>query len=65
MAIVTGQIIFQIPFVWNRSTFEIIRHQYNMLLISLMDSILLWPIIAINEFQNNPTSEAVGNANKL
>ena len=51
MAIVTGQIIFQVPFIWKKSTFEIIRYQYNMLLISLLGSILLWPIIAINEWQ--------------
>lgn len=49
MAIVTGQIIFQVPFIWKKSTFEIIRYQYNMLLISLLGSILLWPIIIINE----------------
>jgi len=51
VAIVTGQLLFQLPFIWNRSTFEIIRYQYNMLLISLMGSVLLWPIITINEFQ--------------
>ena len=51
MAIVTGQIIFQVPFIWKKSTFEIIRYQYNMLLISLLGSILLWPIIVINEWQ--------------
>jgi len=50
MAIVTGQIIFQVPFIWKRTAFEIIRYQYNMLLISLLGSILLWPIIVINEW---------------
>jgi hypothetical protein len=50
MAIVTGQLIFQLPFVWTRTKFEIIRYHYNMLLISLMGSILLWPIIVINAF---------------
>lgn len=50
MAIVTGQIIFQVPFIWKKSRFEIIRYQYNMLLISLLGSILLWPIIVINEW---------------
>ena len=50
MAIVTGQLIFQLPFIWNRTKFEIIRYHYNMLLISLLGSILLWPIIAINAF---------------
>ena len=50
MAIVTGQILFQVPFIWNRTRLEIIRYQYNMLLISLLGSVLLWPIIVINGF---------------
>lgn len=50
MAIVTGQIVFQVPFILKRGPFEIIRYQYNMLLISLLGSILLWPIIGINAF---------------
>jgi hypothetical protein len=50
MAIVTGQLLFQLLFIWNRPKFEIIRYHYTMLLISLMGSILLWPIIVINIF---------------
>lgn len=50
IAIVTGQLIFQLPFIWNRTNVEIIRYHYNMLLISLMGSILLWPMIILNEF---------------
>ncbi|HSY60870.1 MAG TPA: hypothetical protein VK796_03290 [Cytophaga sp.] len=57
LAIVTGQLLFQLPFIWNRPTFEIIRYHYNMLLISLMGSILLWPIIILNSF--HPQSHVV------
>lgn len=54
MAIVTGQVLFQLPFVWKRTSYEILRYQYTMLVISLTGSVLLWPIIVINVYYPQP-----------
>jgi hypothetical protein len=50
MAIVSGQLLFQLPFVWKRTRLEIIRYLCTILLISLMGSVLLWPVIILNAF---------------
>ncbi|WP_299252470.1 hypothetical protein [uncultured Cytophaga sp.] len=52
--IVVGQLLFQLPFIWKNSGFEIIRYHYTMLLISLLGSVMLWPIIAINIYDPQP-----------
>lgn len=49
-AIVIGQLVFQLPFIFNRQRNEIFEYYYNMLLVSLIGSILLLPIIAYNVF---------------
>ena len=47
-AIVTGQLIFQFPFLLNKYRDRIFIYYYNMLLVSLSGSALLWPLILMN-----------------
>jgi len=48
--VVTGQLVFQFPFILKRSGAEIFEYYYNMLLVSLIGSVLLWPVIIYNIF---------------
>lgn len=54
LCIVVGQLLFQLPFIWKKSRFNIIRYYYMMLLISLLGSVLLWPIIGLNIYHPQP-----------
>lgn len=54
LCIVVGQLLFQLPFIWKKSSFEIIRYHYTMLLISLLGSVMLCPIICINIYFPQP-----------
>ncbi len=48
-AIVMGQLVFQFPFLIHKYRNRIFTYYYNMLLVALFGSALLWPLILINE----------------
>lgn len=50
LCMVIGQLLFQLPFIY-KSSF-LLKQEYflNMLLVSLMGSLLLWPLLAVNYF---------------
>lgn len=49
-AIVTGQLVFQFPLLIRKYRDRIFIYYYNMLLVALSGSILLWPLILINNY---------------
>ena len=51
-AIVIGQLIFQFPFIFRRKATQIFEYYYNMLMVSLIGSILLLPIILYNMYHS-------------
>jgi len=50
LCMVTGQLLFQLPFIYKRSVEEKINYYYNMLLVSCIGSLLLLPLIVVNHF---------------
>jgi len=48
--IVIGQLAFQFPFLLKKKWQEWLEYYFNMLLVSLLGSILLWPIIIVNKY---------------
>jgi len=52
LAIVTGQLVFQFPFIYNKPLTLKILYYENMLMVSLIGSVLLMPLIAVNRFYN-------------
>ncbi len=58
--LVLGMLFFQYPFIYNNNWVIKLEYYYNMLLVSLIGSILLWPLIIINNFcQCNDTFNLV------
>lgn len=49
---VTGMLLFQYPFILKKNTTIKLNYYYNMLLVSLMGSVLLWPLLIINHYFN-------------
>jgi hypothetical protein len=47
---VLGMLIFQYPFIYKKEWSLKLNYYFNMLLVSLLGSILLWPLIIINHF---------------
>ena len=50
LVIVVGMLLFQYPFIYNKSTVVKLTYYYNMLLVSLMGSVLLRPLLIVNHF---------------
>ena len=49
---VVGQLIFQLPFIYKKSFALKTDYYLNMLLVSLMGSLLLLPLLVLNHFYN-------------
>lgn len=47
---VVGQLVFQFPFIYKNTAEEKWDYYYNMLIVSMMGSILLLPLIIFNHF---------------
>ena len=47
---VVGQLVFQFPFIFRKTTEQKWDYYYNMLIVSMMGSILLLPLIIFNHF---------------
>jgi hypothetical protein len=50
LLMVTGMLFFQYPFIYKKSRMLQLEYYYNMLLVSLMGSFLLWPLLLLNYF---------------
>ncbi len=47
---VIGQLVFQFPFIYRKTKEQNLDYYYNMLIVSMMGSILLLPLILFNQF---------------
>lgn len=47
---VLGQLVFQLPFIYKKTSEEKWDYYYNMLIVSMMGSVLLLPLILFNQF---------------
>jgi hypothetical protein len=47
---VLGMLLFQYPFIFYQTAAVKLSYYYNMLLVSLMGSVLLWPLLMVNYF---------------
>jgi hypothetical protein len=47
---VVGMLFFQLPFIYKKSIQLKLDYYFNMLLVSLIGSVLLWPLIIANSF---------------
>jgi hypothetical protein len=47
---VLGMLIFQYPFIYKKEWSLKLEYYYNMLLVSLLGSLLLWPLLITNHF---------------
>lgn len=47
---VLGMLIFQYPFIYKKDWSLKLGYYFNMLLVSLLGSLLLWPLLIINYF---------------
>jgi hypothetical protein len=48
LCMVTGQLIFQFPFIYKKTIVEKMNYYFNMLLVSMQGSMLLIPLIILN-----------------
>ncbi len=60
LAIVTGQLVFQFPFIYHKPFALKLVYFENMLMVSLIGSLLLIPLIAVNHFYPLPIEVNVG-----
>lgn len=47
---VLGQLLFQFPFIFKQPAEKKLDYFLNMLLVSFIGSVLLWPLLAVNAF---------------
>ncbi len=47
---VLGMLLFQYPFIYQQTWHAKLNYYFNMLLVSLIGSLLLWPLLVINQF---------------
>ena len=47
---VIGMLFFQFPFIFKKKISQKAVYYYNMLLVSLLGALLLWPLLALNRF---------------
>ena len=52
LLMVLGMLFFQYPFIYKKPKLLKLEYYFNMLLVSLMGSILLWPLLILNQFYN-------------
>ncbi len=50
LCMVAGMLFFQYPFIYKQSKQLKLDYYFNMLLVSLTGSLLLWPLINVNQF---------------
>ena len=50
LLMVLGMLFFQYPFIYKKAKLLKLEYYFNMLLVSLMGSILLWPLLILNQF---------------
>ena len=50
LLMVLGMLFFQYPFIYKKPKLLKLEYYFNMLLVSLMGSILLWPLLILNQF---------------
>ncbi|MGG9960246.1 hypothetical protein [Ferruginibacter sp. SUN106] len=51
LLMVLGMLFFQYPFIY-RNTWQLkLEYYFNMLLVSLMGAVLLWPLLIVNHFE--------------
>jgi hypothetical protein len=50
LAIVIGMLIFQYPFIHKETWVIKLDYYFKMLLVSLLGSMLLWPLLLINQY---------------
>lgn len=50
LLMVLAMLIFQYPFLYKKNWQLKLDYYFNMLLVSLMGSVLLWPLIVVNRF---------------
>ncbi|XZF12647.1 hypothetical protein ACTHGU_12730 [Chitinophagaceae bacterium MMS25-I14] len=51
LCMVLGQLLFQLPFIFKKTLAIKGRYYYNMLLVSFMGAVLLWPLLIINHLR--------------
>lgn len=49
---ITGMMLFQYPFIYKKSQSLKLNYYFNMLLVSLIGSTLLFPLLALNFYSN-------------
>ena len=52
LGMVTGMLFFQYPFIYKKNRGQKLEYYYNMLLVSLLGSLLLIPLLLLNHFYN-------------
>ena len=50
LLMVLGMLFFQYPFIYTKAKLLQLEYYFNMLLVSLMGSVLLWPLLILNQF---------------
>ena len=50
LLMVLGMLFFQYPFIYKKAGLLKLEYYFNMLLVSLMGSLLLWPLLMLNQF---------------
>ena len=52
LLMVTGMLFFQYPFIYKNTWSLKLEYYFNMLLVSLMGAVLLFPVLALNQYSN-------------
>ncbi len=52
LCMVTGMLLFQYPFIFKKSWQLKLNYYFNMLIVSLIGSILLFPLLILNYYQH-------------
>jgi hypothetical protein len=50
LLVVLGMLFFQYPFIYKNTCALKLEYYFNMLLVSLMGSLLLWPLLIVNHY---------------
>jgi hypothetical protein len=52
LCMITGMLLFQYPFIYKKSWSQKQYYYFNMLLVSLIGSVLLFPLLLLNFYSN-------------
>ena len=52
LCMITGMLFFQYPFMYKKSNSEKLNYYFNMLLVSVFGSALLFPLLVLNFYSN-------------